>query len=72
MPFNVGDIVTTGSYNYTVTELVGLGRVCVRDSDGDLVGGDHSNHIFTLVTPSKTKLTGMTQFFKDKEKSNVT
>ena len=76
--FNVGDTITTGVHEYTVDEVVpgdrvNVGdRVVVRDSTGMLMSGYHSVSIFTLVTPATPVLTGMTQFFKDKEKSNVT
>ena len=71
--FNVGDTITTGVCEYTVDEVVPGDRVVVRDSMGTLMAGDYSGSIFTLVTPAGPPtpvLTGMTQFFKDKEKNH--
>jgi hypothetical protein len=70
--FNVGDIISYGGREYKVVSV---------STDGERVGVDsirtgrnqgmNPASLFTLVTPAKAKLTGMTQFFKDKEKSNV-
>jgi hypothetical protein len=70
--FNVGDIISYGGAEYKVVSV---------STDGERVGVDsvltgrnqgmNPASLFTLVTPSKVKLTGMAQFFKDKEKSNV-
>ena len=71
--FNVGDIITTGRHEYTVDALVTEDRVIVRDMMGTLMSGHYNVSMFTLVTPAVPPtpvLTGMTQFFKDKEKNN--
>jgi len=72
--FSVGDIVRYGPKEYTVTEVLTNGadiRVTSRSSNRDC--GSNPSSIFTLVTPAgppPSVLTGMTQFFKDKEKNN--
>tara|TARA_R110000851_G_scaffold12862_6_gene44322 strand:- start:3256 stop:3480 length:225 start_codon:yes stop_codon:yes gene_type:complete len=73
--FNVGDIIGYGGAEYKVVYV---------STDGERVGVDsirtgrnqgmNPASLFTLVTPAgppPSVLTGMTQFFKDKEKSNV-
>tara|TARA_R110000851_G_scaffold12862_6_gene44331 strand:- start:9963 stop:10190 length:228 start_codon:yes stop_codon:yes gene_type:complete len=74
--FNVGDIVCVPGVVYTVVELDGDSRIYVRvNCSGTVFDESFDNSLFTLVTPAgppPSVLTGMTQFFKDKEKSNVT
>ena len=73
--FNVGDIIRHCGSTYKVVSV---------STDGEMVGVDsirtgrscglNPTSLFTLVTPAgppPSVLTGMTQFFKDKEKSNV-
>ena len=71
--FNVGDVVINCGTEYVVSDVDTWGEYRVhRKSDGKIMYGYHPEAIFTLVTPATPVLTGMTQFFKDKEKSNVT
>jgi hypothetical protein len=72
--FNVGDIVRVGnaSTHYEVMET-SLNQVRPRVTLCRHIYGWHNNTLFTLVTPAgppPSVLTGMTQFFKDKEKLN--
>jgi hypothetical protein len=73
--FNVGDIVSVdgGSTRYEVMEA-SLTQVKPRLTTDGHTYGWHNNSLFTLVTPAgppPSGLTGMTKFFKDREKSNV-
>jgi len=61
--FNVGDVVLSGYTEYTVDTVRGS-LVTIRNQLGYFVGEFHENN-FTLVTPPKPVLTGMTQFLKD-------
>ena len=71
--FNVGDVVINFGIEYVVDAVDPWGEYHVhRRSDGESIQGYHPEDMFTLVTPATPVLTGMTQFFKDKEKSNVT
>jgi hypothetical protein len=75
--FNVGDIVDLGIQGGSKYEVMEASRTQIRprETPGTHVYGWHSNSLFTLVTPAgppPSVLTGMAQFFKDKEKSNVT
>jgi len=64
--FSVGDVVSNCGTEYVVAEVSRRGEYYVcRKSDGEPVDGFHSENIFTLVTPTKPVLTGMTQFIKD-------
>jgi hypothetical protein len=70
--FNVGDIVSNMSAYFRVEEVTANGNLVVRNNFyNTLLSGNYSPSMFTLVTPAEPKLTGMTQFFKDKENSNV-
>jgi hypothetical protein len=70
--FNVGDIVSVSGTStlYEVMET-SPSHVKPRVVTGRHTYGWHRNNLFTLVTPAEPKLTGMTQFFKNKENSNV-
>jgi hypothetical protein len=71
--FNVGDIVANCGIKYVVDGVYGDHVEAHRLSSGNSVGRNPAR-LFTLVTPAgppPSVLTGMTQFFKDKEKSNV-
>ena len=71
--FNVGDTITTGVNEYIVDAVVPGDRVSVSDATGHPMSGHYSVLMFTLVTPAVPPtpvLTGMTQFFKDREKNN--
>jgi hypothetical protein len=79
MSFNVGDVVSNCGTEYDVieTEFGETGGYRVRHRvTGLVVEGWYGRLFFTLVTPAgppPSKLTGMTQFFKDhKEKTNDT
>jgi hypothetical protein len=77
MSFNVGDIVDLGIRGGTQYEVMEASTTQIkpRATESAHVYGWHDNSLFTLVTPAgppPSVLTGMTQFFKDKEKSNVT
>ena len=63
--FNVGDVVRAGVTEYTVAE-VRLSNLTLRPrgNTGQLEDW-YSFTLFTLVTPTKPVLTGMTQFIKD-------
>jgi hypothetical protein len=73
--FNVGDIVSvsdTSTY-YEVMEA-SPSHIKPRLVTNAHIYGWHRNDLFTLVTPAgppPSKLTGMTQFFKDRESDNV-
>jgi hypothetical protein len=75
--FNVGDTVTNGFTTYVIVDTEGTEdgdyRVKSLDNNVTITGWFHKS-LFTLVTsagPPPSKLTGMTQFFKDmKEKEH--
>ena len=69
--FNVGDIVKASRGTIFTVTVVSTSGLRVSISHEELPFGTYSARLFTLVTPATPKLTGMTQFFKDKEKSNV-
>jgi len=69
--FQVGDEVSNYSTIYTVMGVVG-NRISVIDEQGQSMGGTFHMSSFTLVTPAKPRLTGMTQFLKDTEKKYET
>jgi hypothetical protein len=77
MSFNVGDVVSNCGGLYVVLDVNEVGEYQVRNIRSGYIPNFYcSEELFTLVTPAgppPSKLTGMTQFFKDqKEKTNVT
>jgi hypothetical protein len=68
--FNVGDVVRIGTQKYIIVDINTDSRVAVTPEGGSQIHRWHGQDMFTLVTPTTPKLTGMTQFFKDKEKLN--
>jgi hypothetical protein len=71
--FNVGDIVTNCGTKYMIDAVYG-DHVEAHNLNSGRSCGSNPARLFRLVTPAgppPSVLTGMTQFFKDKEKSNV-
>jgi hypothetical protein len=71
--FNVGDVVCIDTQEYTVMEVNSDERVAVRPRGSSQTFRWHDQTMFTFVAsvgPPPSVLTGMTQFFKDKEKLN--
>tara|TARA_R110000796_G_scaffold34290_2_gene88708 strand:+ start:657 stop:863 length:207 start_codon:yes stop_codon:yes gene_type:complete len=68
MSFNVGDVVMNFGSHYFIVAVSGNNyKIRPKDSDVAYLTWFEEN-CFTLVTPTPPVLTGMTQFFKDKEK----
>ena len=74
--FNVGDVVENCGTEYVIDDVDSSGSCHLYNRETrETIGGYYRPNILTLVTPAippTPVLTGMTQFFKDKEKSNVT
>jgi hypothetical protein len=71
MSFSVGDIVSNCATQYDILDVNEVGQYRVRNrSSGYIPDFYVAEDLFTLVTPAgppPSVLTGMTQFFKDKE-----
>ena len=75
MPFNVGDVVSNCGTEYVIAAVAATGKVKIR-KENDTYGYStwYGESLFTLVTPAgppPSALTGMTQFFKDRENDNA-
>jgi hypothetical protein len=68
--FNVGDVVCIGNQKYTIVDIGNNNLVAVQPENSSQIFRWHEQSMFELHTrgtPPTPKLTGMTQFFKDKE-----
>jgi hypothetical protein len=71
--FNVGDVVCIGAQKYIIVDINTDNRVAVTPEGSSQIHRWHDQTMFTFVAsvePPPSVLTGMTQFFKDKEKLN--
>jgi hypothetical protein len=68
--FNVGDIVCIGNQKYTIVEVDAGDRVAVQPEGSGQIFRWHEQCMFdihTRGTPPTPKLTGLAQFYRDKE-----